>query len=154
MVKSVRAFRMWRALTRIQPGMAAGFEEVEGADDVRLDEITRPCNRAIHVRFSRQVQDVRDAMLLYDSQHLRLISQIDLFENVLRMTRHRLKIRQMSGIGQAIEIDQRFDLRTADDVLDEVRPDEPGAAGDKEFHWLRETKLLSNCSPTFWLFSG
>ena len=47
------------------------------------------------------------------------------------MLRHRLEVLQVSGVGQAIEVDQPVDLGPVDDVMNEVGADEAGAAGDQ-----------------------
>ena len=70
---------------RVGPAGAAGFQEVEGADDVGVDEIVRAGNRAIDVRFGRQVQHVRNGMLAHDAEHGGLVAQIDFFEDILRL---------------------------------------------------------------------
>ena len=50
---------------------AAGFQQIERADDVGVDEIARPGDGAVHMRFRRQVHDMGDGVLLHDPQRRR-----------------------------------------------------------------------------------
>src|SRR6185369_10889920 len=58
--------------------------------------------------------------------------QVHLLKSVFRMPAHAFQAFQMAGISQAIQIDQPFDLRPVYDVLDQIRSDESGAAGDEQ----------------------
>ena len=49
------------------PESAARFEQIERADDVRGNEIARPGNGTVHMRFRREVHDVRDGVLFDDA---------------------------------------------------------------------------------------
>ena len=89
---------------------AAGFQQIESADDVRVDEIARPGDGTVHVRFRRQVHDVRDGVLLDDAQRGGLVAQIHFLENVFRMPGNFFQIGQMPGVSQAIQIDQLRDF--------------------------------------------
>ena len=121
------------------PKRPAGFEQIEGADDVGGDEITRPGDGTIHVRFRREVHDVRDGVLLNDPQCRSLVAQIHLLENEFRMTGRLFQIFLPPGVSQAIQVDKSFDLWTVNDVMDEIGADEAGAASDDQFHGLSKT---------------
>jgi hypothetical protein len=112
--------------------MAAGFEQVESANDVGLDKIARTGDGTIHMRLGGEVKNVGDCVLFKHPEHCRFVTQIDFFEPVLRMTFDRLEIRLMPGVGQTVQINQALNLRPLDDVMDEVRTDESGAPGDQE----------------------
>ena len=94
------------------------------------NEIARPGDGTVHMRFRRQVHDVGDGVLLHDPQRRRLVAQIHLFKNVFRMLGNFFQIRQMARVSQAIQIDQLADARIVNDVMDEIRADEARAAGD------------------------
>ena len=102
----------------IQPAMPAGFEEIECADNIRLNEIAWAADRAIDVRLRREMQYVRDRMLLNDAQNRRLVAQIHLFKDVFRMSVNRFQIGRVAGIRETIEVDQPRDFRAVDNVLD------------------------------------
>ena len=72
------------------------------------------------MRLRRQVHHVGDAVLLDHAQHRGLVAQVHVFEHVLRMFLHALKIGRMARIGQAIQIDEPCDLRLVNDVLNQV----------------------------------
>src|SRR4051812_21800764 len=86
------------------PRPTTSFEEVKGADDVRLNEIARACDRTIHVRFGRQVQDMRNRVALEQLQQGWLIAQIDFLEGIFGMLLDRSEILEMAGVSEAIEI--------------------------------------------------
>jgi len=58
------------------PKSPAGFEQIEGADDVGGDEIARPGDGTVDMRFRREVHHVGDAVLLHDAQRRRLLGAI------------------------------------------------------------------------------
>src|ERR1051325_5059857 len=102
------------------PESAAGFEEVEGADDVGVDEIAGAGDRAVHVRFGGEMHDVSDRVALDDFEDGGFIAEVDLFESVFRMLRNFFQVHQMTGVGEAIEVDEPLDVRIVDDVMDDV----------------------------------
>src|ERR1035437_9636555 len=112
------------------PKSTAGFEQIKRANDVRGDEIARPGDGTIHMRFRREVHDMRNAVLLDDTQRGGLVAQIHLLKNVFLMAGNFFEVRQMSGVSEAIEIDQLRDVRLINDVMDKIRADEARAAGD------------------------
>lgn len=83
------------------------------------------------MRLRRQMHHMRDGVLLHDAKHLGFVAQINLFKGVFGMLRHRFQIRQMPGIGQAVKVDQLGDLRPINDLLNKIRADEAGTAGDE-----------------------
>ena len=96
-----------RALRFDSASRAAGFEQVEGADDVGVDEIARAGDGAVHVRFRRQVHDVRDGVLSRRPAGRRALSRKSTFSKTyFGMPGDLLQIFQLPGVGQAIEIDQ------------------------------------------------
>src|ERR1035437_8681938 len=112
------------------PKSTTSLKQIKRADDVRGDEIARPGDGTIHMRFRRKVHDVRDAVLLDDAQRGNLVAQIHLLENVFLMAGNFFEVRQMSGVSEAVEIDQLRDVRLINDVMDKIRADEARAAGD------------------------
>ncbi len=118
----------------IQPTGAAGFQEIESADDVRLDKIAGTGDGTIHMRFGCQMHDVRDAMLLDNLKDCALLPQIRFLENILWMSIEASEVFQMSGIGQAIKVNKPGNLRFLKDVPNQVRADEAGAPGNQQIH--------------------
>ena len=112
------------------PKSTAGFEQIKRADDVRGDEIARPGDGTIHMRLRREVHGMRNAVLLDDAQRGNLVAQIYLLENVFLLAGNFFEVRQMSGVSEAVEIDQLRDVRLINNVMDKIRADEARAAGD------------------------
>ena len=125
-------FRLWTVDCGLwtQPTGAAGFEQVERADDVGGDEVARTGNGTVHVRFRREMHDMGDGVLFDDPHHSGFITQIHLLKNIFRVLGNLFQIFQVPGISKAIQIDEFGDLRTVNDVMDEIGADEAGAAGD------------------------
>ena len=103
---------------------ATGFEQVEGADDVGVNEIARAGDGPVHVRFRRQVHDVRDGVLFDNAHHGGLVAQVHLLKNVFRVFGNLFQIFQVSGISEAIEIDE-FGAYGVVSVKKPVAPNEP-----------------------------
>ena len=117
-----------------RPRRAAGFEQMKRADDVRVDEIARPGDGTVHMRFGGEMQDVGDGVLFDDAPHGGLVAQINALENIFGMTRDRFDVGGVASVSEAVQVDQARDLRALDDLMDDVRADEAGAAGEQEVH--------------------
>ena len=124
--------------------VSKGFEEIEGAVDVRRDEIAGAGDAAIHVAFGREVHDMGDLMLADDAKNAVLVTQIDLLEGIAWMHAvDAIEVFEMPGIGEAVEIDQLGDFRLVDDMPDEVRADKTGTACDEKVHALTAVYSLN-----------
>jgi hypothetical protein len=115
---------------RILPKAAAGFEEVEGADDVGLNEIAGAGDGTVNMGFGGEVQDMGDAVLLDQLEHGGLVAEVGFFEGVFGVMRDALEVFEVAGVREAIQVDQAPDFRAVNDVVDEVGADETGAACD------------------------
>ena len=118
----------------IQPRGAASLEEIEGAHDVGVDEVAGASDGTVHVRLGCQVHHMSDLVALHDFEDGGLVAEIDFFEMVFGMAADLFKVDQMSGIGEAIQIDQPLDFRPVDDVMDDIGADEARTAGDEKVH--------------------
>ena len=87
------------------------------------------------MRFGGEMHDVGDGVLLDHAQGRNLVPQIHLLENILGMFGNVFEVGQMSGVGEAVEVDELGDSRIVHDVLDQVRADEASAARDEEIHF-------------------
>lgn len=83
----------------------------------------------------RQVQHVRDAVVLNDAQDRVPLTKIHLLEVVFGMSHDGAHVVEASGVAETIQIHERRDLGTIDHVLNDVRADEAAAAGDKKIHF-------------------
>jgi hypothetical protein len=105
---------------RVRPESAAGFQQIERAVDVGGDEIAGAGDGAIHVGFSGEVHHVGDVMFLHHLQRSGFIAQVYFLESIFGMVRDFFQVREMAGIGEAIQVHELGDLGTVDDVLDKV----------------------------------
>ena len=85
-----------------------------------MDKIARTGDGTVHVRFCRQMHDVRNGVFFDDSQHGGFVAQVHFLKNVFRMPGNFLQIFQMPGVGQAVEIDQPRNFRAVNDVMNHV----------------------------------
>ena len=130
-----RGLAIGRGRTGGEPGFAGGFEEIECAKDVGSDEVAGATDRTIDMGFRGQVHDGGDLMITHDPADIVAIAEVDLFEDIFVMALESGEIFKMSGVSEAIEIDQMGDFGPVDDVANEIRADETGAAGDEEVHF-------------------
>ena len=108
---------------------------MEGAVDVGGDEVAGTGDAAIHVRFGGEMDNVGDVMLADDAKDCCLVAEIDLLKSVTRVCAvNAVEIFEMTGVGEAVEIDERGDFRPVNDVPDEIGADEACPAGDEKIH--------------------
>ena len=115
----------------VQPKVTARLQQVECANNIRLDKIAGASDRTVHMRFRREVQNMGDGVLLDHFQNRGFVAEIDFFEHVFRMAGDRFEVREMPGISQGVQVDQFFNLRAINDVLDQIRSDEACSASNK-----------------------
>src|SRR5213075_3155816 len=89
---------------------------------------------AVHVRLGGEMQHVGDVVLADDAADLLSIPKVYGFEHVFWVLRCAFEAGEVSRVGQAIEVDQAFDLGPIEQMANEIRSDEPGAAGDEQMH--------------------
>lgn len=84
---------------------------MERADHVRVDKVARTGNRTVDVRLGCKVDHVRDIVRLHDRLNSVWIPEVDRLEDIFRMLVDAAKVFEMPGVGQAIEVNERLDLR-------------------------------------------
>ena len=102
------------------------------ADHVGADEIVGPENRAIDVRFRREVHHRVDAIPLEQTAHRPFIANIPTHEHVARIALQSGEILEVAGIRQGIENHHLPLARAIQPMAHEVRADEAGAPGDAQ----------------------
>ncbi len=120
---------------------------MEGAQDVGVDEVAGGFNRAVHVRFGCEVEDVGDGLVADDADDGRLVVQVHLLESVFGMAGDGADIFQTPGIGEAVEVDHACDFRLNDDVFKQVGADEVATAGDEQVHRWSSLKQGASGQP-------
>lgn len=67
------------------PIFAGGFEQVEGADDIGLNECARPVYGPVDMRFGREIQDCPGLMPGQQAGHQRAVANVAVYEYVPRV---------------------------------------------------------------------
>ncbi len=83
---------------------------------VGADEVSGPYNRPIDMSFRSQVENVCRFEILDDLEDGGKISKIDSLKVILWMVLYRLKIVQVAGIGERINVDQPLHFRAVNDM--------------------------------------
>jgi len=125
-------------VTQVVPVAAYYFEQMEGADDVGLDEVFRAVDGAVDVALGGEVDD--GARLLFGEQFADqgAVADVALDEDVALVAVQAGEVLQVAGVGEFVEIEDRL-VVLSQPVEDEVRADEAGAAGD-ENHEIQPKK--------------
>ena len=83
------------------------------------------------MRLGREMHHVSDSVLAHNMTHRLAIAKIDLLKDVLWVTLDVGEVREMPGVGEAVQVYQPRDGRLVYDMPNEVRADETGAACDQ-----------------------
>jgi hypothetical protein len=134
MVETAFRWRMADGGFGIKPAAAARLQQIECADDVGLNKIGRAGDGTVHMGFGRQMQNMRDLMLLDYCQHGGFVAEVGFFKRVFGMPGDVLQIFQVAGVGQAIQVDEAPDFRFVNNVMDQVGSNEAGATCHKQVH--------------------
>ena len=117
------------------PVLQRAIEQRLRAGDVGADERTRLVDRAIDVALGGEVHDRVGPMLGEQTRNQRTVADIALHEDV-PVVGQALERFAIAGVGQQVQVDHPGIAR-AEQVMNEVGPDESGTAGDKNrAHWL------------------
>ena len=110
--------------------LADRLEDRVRADQVRLDERLRVVQRVVHVRLGREVHD--HVALADQAVDERRVADVAVHE--LDLVLDRLQALAVARVGQGVEHDHLVLRVVAHRVVDEVRADEAGGAGDEQLH--------------------
>ena len=109
---------------------AHGFEQVEGADDVGLDEVFRTMDTAVDVRFGGEIDDGAGLVVGEEIHHEIEVADVAVDEHVTGVAIQRGEVLEIARVGKRVEVDDRL-VRLRQPVEDEVAADEASTAGDK-----------------------
>ena len=109
---------------------AGGFQQDERADDVRVDETLRAVDRAIDVRLGREIHDRNGLMLAEDAADRVTVRNVCADERDSRILQNVVEVQQAAGVRQLVDNDDAIGA-VRECVVDEVRADEAGSAGDQ-----------------------
>src|SRR5450631_4045256 len=100
------------------------------AEHIGADEIIGTEDRAIDVRFGREVHHRIDAMLLEQRAHRSLITDVAAHEQIARIALQAGKVLEIPGVGQRIEHHHPTFAGALQPLAHEVRTDEARASGN------------------------
>ena len=110
---------------------ACGFEQVEGPDDVGVDEVGGGVDRAIHVALGGEMHHGARPVLLEDTLDRVAVANVGADEAIPRVAVQRGEVEGVAGVSQLVEVHDRL-AGVGQPVQDEIRADEAGAAGDED----------------------
>jgi hypothetical protein len=116
------------------PVGAGGFQHLEGAHHVGLDEGARAVDRAVDMAFGGEVHHGIGSVFREDAVERGAVADVGLFKGVAGAVRDLRHVGEVRSVGQRVEVHDLVAL--PDRVADDRRADEAGAAGDEEFHGL------------------
>jgi hypothetical protein len=114
-------------LAQLRQIFSRNFEQRERAYDVGLDERRRIVNRAINVRFSREIDHRRRLVFVEDRSHRVFVGDVRFDEMNAGTAQRVFNVRQIAGVCQFINDDEPG-VGSLQSVAREVRAYEPGAA--------------------------
>ncbi|KAG1433432.1 hypothetical protein G6F57_022156 [Rhizopus arrhizus] len=95
------------AVVQRRPIVADGLQQVEGPDDVRLQERARIGDGPVDVGLGGEIDQRARAVRVQQRRHRRLIGDVAVDERVPRVERQRCQIVQIAGVGQLVQRDDR-----------------------------------------------
>ena len=117
--------------------MAPGaIEQDARADDVRVDEIKGVVDAAIDVRFGGEIDNGVKRVLGHERVHLVGMGDIG-FEKFVALAMFlgdSVQVRQISGVGEHVDIAHRRRLVMFQNIPNKVAPDEATATGHQYAH--------------------
>src|SRR5437660_6641260 len=142
------------AVSRIlTPETSARLQQIECTHDVCLNKIVRPDDRPVHVRFSGQMNHMRDFVPSDDFCDTNLAPQVHLLEGVLRMAFEIAQVFQAARVSQTVEVDQPAYFRFVDDVPNQIGPDKPSATSYQKIHSTPFNSPVRLGSGPLWLMA-
>lgn len=107
------------------------LQQREGANDIGLDEVARPVDRAVDMAFGGEMHDDVGPELGEERPHALAVADIGLLEAVAVAAQLRVERGEVAGIGQLVD-DADLMLRLADQLAHHRRADKAGAAGHQK----------------------
>ena len=109
-----------------------GLQQRVGAGDVRLDERARPVDGTVDMGFCGQMHDRVGLVRLERCRHRVRVADISLYKGVIGAFGSFCHVIETGGIGQFVDVDDA--VPALNRQTHHRRPDEPGPAGDDQFH--------------------
>ncbi len=117
------------------PVTAHAFEQVEGADDVGLDEFTRAVNRTIDMALGGEVDDGARFGIRQQVGDEIAITDVAADELVTRITFEFLEVLEIAGVSEQVEVNDKL-IGLLQPIEHEVGTNEAGGASNEDGHLL------------------
>ena len=125
------------------PVPASSLQQAESAHDIRAGEGEGVLDRAVHMALGGKVNNAVDIVLLHDGAHALEVADVGLHEGVVRLVLDVLKVSEVAGISERIEVDDFVLGVLVDKKSDDMRTDEAGSSCDKNMSTLLHTQLTN-----------
>ncbi|MCY1231189.1 hypothetical protein D9M72_436280 [compost metagenome] len=113
------------------PVSASRFQQREGANDIRLDELARTVDRPIHMAFGRKVNNSTRLVGREELVQCIAVTDIRLREHVPRIILDRRQRLPIARIGELVDVDDPIRRFVAQPCQNEIGANEPGAPSDQ-----------------------
>ncbi|MCY1418978.1 hypothetical protein D9M71_345530 [compost metagenome] len=123
-------------LRELAPVGTNALQQIEGADDVRLDKFARAMDGPVHMGLGSEVEHGAWTVLGQQARNQCCITDVTVHEGMARVAFQACQVLKVARIGQLVEADYRLIMR-CQPVQHEVRTYESGAAGHKNGHKFR-----------------
>jgi hypothetical protein len=114
---------------------AQGFEEIQGADDIRLNGVGGVADGAVDVRFGGKMDDDVGAVSLPDLADGRGVAQVSLFKDVVGEICDVGHAGGHPGVGERVEVDEPDRGMTGSKPNQEVGTDKAAASRHQNDHF-------------------
>ncbi|MCY1451930.1 hypothetical protein D9M71_688200 [compost metagenome] len=112
---------------------AHGFEQVESANDIGVDECLRAVDGAIDMGLGGKIENGAGLVLFEQVLDQGTVTDIALHEYMLRIARQAAEVIQVACIGQLVQIDYGF-VGVGQPFQDEICPNEACTASYQDGH--------------------
>ena len=114
------------------PVLFRGLEQRQGAHHIGPGECERVLYAPVHMALRGQVDDPVHTVLPQDFAHCLVVTDVCLYECVVRPVLYVLEVGQVARIGEIVEVDDPVAGIPVDEQAHHMAPDEAGAAGNKD----------------------
>ena len=90
--------------------VAGGLEEVEGAEDVGVDEVSGGVDGAVDMGLGSEVKNGVEAVFFKELSEEGGVLDIALDEVIARIVRDRVEVAGVAGVGKEVEVDEGVDF--------------------------------------------
>jgi hypothetical protein len=125
---------------------ANALKQVEGTDDVRLDELAGPVDRTVHMALCGKVDDGTRLVLRQKRIDAVAVTDVATHENVPHIVLQRAQVFEVAGIGQLVEVYDAL-IRRASQSSTKLAPIKPAPPVTRMVMVLSLNSLNQSAAP-------